>query len=342
MPSTKHSFRSIVRLSGIALISTAALAGCSSVQSAAPSGKSAEPVTMQLCDGSKVTFDNTPDKIATGNTSALELLIRLGAADKVVGTAWSAGAKTLPQDVREKAEKVPSLGERAADKEKLLKSGAQVYIDPYESMPMMGITGPTPEDFAAAGMKRVMLRSSACNDTLTGPVTTLDGVKEDIRSLAALVGRKQAGDELVESMKVDPAPAKAEKPKILYLIGARNNDRASTIGNRQIGNAIIELAGGRNAFESVDKAQFAGSWEDVVASDPDAIVLTVTRQATQEAADKAYRALVDQLRNDPRTAAMRAVRDQKFVRAYAEDMTLPGVENAQMVRTLAQEISKLK
>lgn len=342
MQSTRTFFRTGVGAAAIGLALTVALAGCSSVESGPQSSSAAPPAVMELCDGTEVSFDRPVEKIATGNTAALELLIRLGAADKVVGTAWSDGAGALSADVRTQAEKVPSLGARAADKEKLLQSGAQVYIDPYEGMTMMGITGPTAADFQAAGMKRVVLRSSACTASLTAPVTTLDGVMADIRSLAALVGRQQEGEKLVESMRTEPVAADAIRPKVLYLTSARNNDQASTIGNRQIGNAIIELAGGTNIFRAVDKAQFASSWEDVVAGDPDVIVVAVTRQSSRDAVDRSYQALLDQLKSDPRIAGLRAVREGRFVRAYAEDFTLPGVENATVIRSLSQELSKLR
>lgn len=328
---------------GVGLTISALLLGCSPAP--APSQTPASPAamaTVELCDGTPVTFDQAPDKIATGNTAALELLIRLGAGDKVVGTAWSDGAKTLPEDVRSAAEKVPSLGARAADKEKLLQSGAQVYVDPYDGMTMMGVNGPTEQDFEAAGMQRIVLRSSACTATLTTAVTTLDGVKDDIRSLAAVVDRKADGDKLVESMNTDPVPADAKRPKVLYLTAGRSTDQASTIGNRQIGNAVIDLAGGTNVFASVDKPQFPSAWEDVVASDPDIIVAAVTRQSSQKAVDQAHQALIDQLKKDSRTSGMRAVREERFFRAYAEEMTLPGVENAETARSLSRELNKIK
>ena len=52
--------------------------------------------------------------------------------------------------------------------------------------------------------------------------------------------------------------------------------------------------------------------------------------------------MLDQLKSDPRIAGLRAVREGRFVRAYAEDFTLPGVENATVIRSLSQELSKLR
>ncbi|ADG80351.1 Periplasmic binding protein OS=Tsukamurella paurometabola (strain ATCC 8368 / DSM / CCUG 35730/ CIP 100753 / JCM 10117 / KCTC 9821 / NBRC 16120 / NCIMB 702349 / NCTC 13040) OX=521096 GN=Tpau_3773 PE=4 SV=1 [Tsukamurella paurometabola] len=330
-----------------ALIATLAAgsiaAGCSPVESA-PATES-KGAAFTLCDGSTVTIDRTPDAIATGNTAALELLLRLGAGDRVIGTAWSDGAKTLPDDIRDQAARVPSLGARTADKEKLLTSGAQVYVDPYDGMVMMGVPGPSAADFAAAKMQRVVLRSSACAATQDRPVTDLGGVEDDIRSLAALVDRKPDGDRLIATMRttVDGAPkAPSHRPSVLYLTPGRDDAQATTVGNRQIANAIISMAGGRNVFDRTDKAQFAAPWETVVATAPEVIVVAVTRQDTQAKVDAAYEAAVTTLRADPRTAGLTAVRENRFVRAFAEDMSLPGVENATMVSTLSSALNGIR
>lgn len=323
-------------------LAAAAVAACSPVQSAPPRGQGSE---FTLCDGSTVKIDRTPDAIATGNTAALEILLRLGAGSKVVGTAWSDGATTLPADVRAEATRVRSLGARAADKEKLLTSGAQVYVDPYDGMTMMGIPGPSAADFAAAKMQRIVLRSSACAATQERPVTDLAGVEQDISSLAQLVDRRADGDRLIAGMRdtVAKAPRAADRrPSVLYLTPGRDDAQATTVGNRQIANAVITLAGGRNVFDGTGKAQFAAPWETVVSMAPDVIVVAVTRQDSDAKVDAAFDAAVTKLRSDPRTAGLAAVRENRIVRAFAEEMSLPGIENATMVSTLAGALSGIR
>ncbi|WP_415847423.1 ABC transporter substrate-binding protein, partial [Tsukamurella strandjordii] len=198
---------------------------------------------------------------------------------------------------------------------------------------------------AAAKMQRIVLRSSACAATQNKPVTDLGEVEQDIRSLAALVDRRGDGDRLIERMQaaVDGAPkAPNHRPSVLYLTPGRDDAQATSVGNRQIANAVIALAGGRNVFDRTDKAQFAAPWETVVATSPDLIVLAVTRQDSDAKVDAAYEAAVAKLRADPRTAGLTAVRENRIVRAFAEDMSLPGVENATMVTTLANALNGIR
>ncbi|MFE7445170.1 ABC transporter substrate-binding protein, partial [Streptomyces chartreusis] len=153
--------------------------------SAAGKGDSADAVTVTDCAGAETTFASTPKRIVTSNASSLELLLRLGAGDKVVGTGFPPGKGTLPDELDAQARQVKVLSETVIPKEKLLGSGADLYIDTFASMNMGGGMGdaPTEAEFKAAGIQHIFLKSTACAAQSKSPVTDLSAVEEDITSL---------------------------------------------------------------------------------------------------------------------------------------------------------------
>ena len=156
---------------------------------------------MTDCSGNPTAVAGAPSKVVTANLAALELVIRLGRAERVVGTGWAAGAATLPGDIRTAARSVPALSTGGIPKEVLLTSGADAYIDAFGSMQMMGGDAPTDQDYANAGIDHLFLTSSACAATLTGARTDLGAVFADIITLGKVLGATGTANELVSQMK---------------------------------------------------------------------------------------------------------------------------------------------
>lgn len=102
------------------------------------------PVSVTDCMGARTTFSSAPKKIVTSNASSLELLLRLGAGDDVIGTGFPPGKGTLPDDLDAQAQKVKVLSDTVIPKEKLLGSGADLYIDTFANMNMGGGMGDAP------------------------------------------------------------------------------------------------------------------------------------------------------------------------------------------------------
>ncbi len=302
------------------------------------------PVTVADCAGEPTTFDGPPATVVTANLAALELVIRLGRADSVAGTGWASGVSTLPDDVREAAETVPVLSTGGIPKEVLLTTGAQAYIDAFGSMQMMGGDGLSEEEMTAADMRHVVLSSSACAATLQGARTDLDAVYRDIESIGAILDASAPAADLVADMKDTIAevavahPPRDDRPTVFYYSPDHTTQGMTTVGGKQIANAIYELAGARNAFTDDATSMRPVSWEDVIAADPDFIQIAVRNKASAAEQSAAYAAALDTLRSDPRARDLRAVREQRFIDLGAEETTLPGIVNAAAVATIANAV----
>ncbi|MFJ3673496.1 ABC transporter substrate-binding protein [Streptomyces sp. NPDC090106] len=318
---------------------------------AADAGKAASgayPVSVTDCMGAKTTFDSAPKKIVTSNASSLELLLRLGAGEQVIGTGFPPGKGTLPDELDAQAQKVQVLSDTVIPKEKLLGSGADLYIDTFASMNMGGGMGdaPTDEEFKAAGIKHIYLKSTACAATSKSALTDLSGVEADITSLGQVTGTSTKAKELVAAMKskVDAvqkavgSTAQDARPTYFFFDFDAGTKQPMAVCNRQVANAVITLAGARNAFAECDGDYKQVGWEDVISKNPDWIQLGVRNRGSKAANEKAFDEAEAWLKSNSATKGLTAVEKDHFLRIGSEQTTIAGVENATTVETIAKAL----
>ncbi|MGI5336729.1 ABC transporter substrate-binding protein [Streptomyces sp. CA-181903] len=309
------------------------------------SGGKGFPVSVKDCAGAKTTFDGPPKKIVTSNAAALELLLWLGAGDRVAGTGFPPGKGAVPGQFADQAAKVPVLGKTVIPKEKLLGSGADVYIDSFSSMKNMRGAGdaPTPEEFKAAGIKHLYLKSTACASMNKSPRTDLSGIEADIEELGRVTGTSARAAELVADMKkktdgvrdaLKDVPEDKRPSYFLFDFDA-GTKQPMAVCNRQVANAVITQGGGRNVFADCDGDFKPVGWEDVVAKNPDFIQLAVRNRGGDEANRKAFDEAEDFLRSFPATKDLKAVKEGRFLRIGSERTTIAGVRSADTVREIA-------
>ncbi|MGW7041423.1 ABC transporter substrate-binding protein [Streptomyces avermitilis] len=319
--------------------------GAAASDTAGKSVSDGYPVTVTDCTGARTTFSAAPKKIVTSNASSLELLLRLGARDKVIGTGFPPGKGTLPTALDAQAQQVPALGQTVIAKEKLLGSGADLYIDTFASMGSMG-DAPTEAEYKTAGIKHIYLKSTACAATLKSPVTDLSAVEDDITSLGAVTGTSAKAKELVAGMKkkVDAVQeavggtAENKRPTYFFFDYDAGTKQPSVVCNRQIAHAVITLAGARNAFADCDGDYQQVGWEDVISKNPDWIQLGVRNRGSEAANKKAFDEAQKWLESNAATKGMKAVKDGHFLRIGSEQTTIAGVTNADTVEQIAKAL----
>ncbi|MEV4440070.1 ABC transporter substrate-binding protein [Streptomyces sp. NPDC049577] len=337
-------------LASVALSATACGGGGSkeSGDAAAPGGAAGFPVSVTDCTGAKTTFDAAPRRIVTSNAAGLELLMWLGAGDKVAGTGFPPGNGSMPTQYADRAARVPVLGKTVIPKEKLLGSGADLYVDSFSSMKNMGRMGdaPTAEEFRAAGIKHIFLKSTACAAMSKGPRTDLSGVEADIEQLGAVTGTSRRAAELVGGMRKTTGEVRDalkgvpddKRPSYFLFDFDAGTKQPMAVCNRQVANAVITMAGARNVFADCDGDFKPVGWEDVVAKNPDWIQLAVRNRGSEEANRKAFDEAADFLRTFPATQDLAAVKEDRFLRIGSERTTIGGVRSAETVREIAHTL----
>lgn len=339
----------------ISLLCPLLVTGCSGSRDGsggtAGSTKAAEgfPVTVSDCSGGKTTFTEAPDRIVTSNASSLELLLRLGAGSRVIGTGWPPGRGTMPAGLDAQARKVKVLSRTVIPKEKLLGSGADLYINTFGAMKMGGGgmgDAPSEEEFAAAGIRQFQLKSTACATEADRPVTSLAAVEEDITSLGAVTATAGRARALVDDMraKVDAVreavgrvPMRRRPTYFLFDFDG-GTKQPTVVCNQQIANAVITLAGARNIFADCDDDRRQVGWEDVVAKNPDWIQIAVHNRGSASANKKAYNDANTWLRTNAATKELKAVRQGHLLRIGLERSTIAGVANADTVEEIAKDL----
>ncbi|MDT0309002.1 ABC transporter substrate-binding protein [Streptomyces sp. DSM 44917] len=339
---------------GLALALTAALtAACGGGSGSSGSGGAdgeeggGGPVRVAACEGAEIRLPAPASRIVTSDAAALEILLRLGAGDRVIGTGFPPAPGALPADLDARARDVPVLGETLIDRETLLASGADAYVESFVHSSDGGATGrPTDEEFAAAGVTPVPLLATACDPAASERQDNLTLVEEDILRLGTLTGTAERAAELIAEMEQRLAPVRAftagvpqaERPDYFLFDYDAGTRQPMAVCNRQTGHAVITEAGARNVFASCDEAFRPTGWEEVVAADPDWIQLAVRARGSEAEREQAFDEAEEFLRTFAGTRDLAAVREGRFLRIGSEETTLAGVRTAETAREIAEAL----
>ncbi len=131
-----------------------------------------------------------------------------------------------------------------------------------------------------------------------------------------------------------------DKPKVFsYSWEDGQGGQAYAMGNQHLGNAIIQLAGGENIFSDVDAVFGEVGWEDVVAADPDVIVLEVFGKGTQEEFDQVVDEAIAFFTSDPADCKTSPrSREGNFVPIVAQSYYVGSVRNGEAVELIARAL----
>jgi iron complex transport system substrate-binding protein len=281
------------------------------------------PVTVENC-GLVQTFDRPPTRAVTMNQHVTEVLLALGLEGSMAGTAYLDSA--VRADLAGAHAAVPVLAERYPSREQVLAVEPDLVVGGFRSAFGDDAAG-SRESLAEAGIA-TYLTSGYCPDR--DEAQTLDLVIGDITNLGAIFGVPDRAEALVAEIlaPVEATAARLEgvEPVEVFVYDS-GTDQAFTAAGHENTTALLALAVARNVFDDVAAAFTEVSWEDVVARDPDAVV--VLDYGDESAEDK-----VAFLRAHPVASTLRAVQGERFVVVELTDV-VPGIRNGDAVAALA-------
>ncbi|GIG26240.1 putative F420-0 ABC transporter substrate-binding protein [Cellulomonas denverensis] len=310
------------------------LAACAGGDSAAtPSDTtgttSFTPVTVDNC-GTEVTVDAAPERIVTIKSTATELLLSLGLADRMVGTAFADGP--LPEDLADEAADIPVLSDQVPGQEALLAVQPDFVYAGWESN--FSADGAGERDGLQQLGIGTYVSPAACKEPEYMPdPLTFDGLFDEIRETGSLFGATDRAEELVaEQQAVLDAvtPAEDGTTALWYSSGTDTPYVGAGIGAPQM---IMDAAGLTNIFADVHDTWTSAGWEQIVAADPDVIVLVDADWNTAEAK-------IDLLESNPATAQLTAVQQQRYL-TLPFPATEAGVRNVDAVVSLTDQLADL-
>ncbi|MFC4498099.1 MULTISPECIES: ABC transporter substrate-binding protein [Streptomyces] len=291
-------------------------------------------VTLDNC-GQKVTVENPPKRAVSLNQGTTEIMLSLGLADRMAGTAtWTDPvAKGL-----EKAEaKVPRLADNAPSFEKVLDAEPDFVAASFASTFGKGGVA-TRAQFGKLGVPTYLSpadcagkdNSGGGDGVRTGPLT-LDAVYGEIRDLARIFGVEERGERLVAGLRgrVEKATSGLDAKGVTLMYWFANSRSPYLAGCCGAPGIVTGELGARNVFDDTHEEWPQVGWETVADRDPDVLVIgDLIRE--QETAETAARK-IEFLEGDPVTKNMTAVRKKRYVRLSGQAMnptirTVEGIE----------------
>ncbi len=332
----KHRFR--VSAAGTAV--TALLLGaCSSADgdSASPAAVAGYPFTLANC-GRDVTVPAPPKRAVSLNQGTTEVLLSLGVADRLVGTAtWTDPVLPALADANAK---VPRLADNKPALETVLATEPDFVAASFIST--LGPGGVATRDrFSDLGVGTYLAPSDCEGKTTEGSEdgarqtpATLDLVYKEITELARVFDVSGRGETLVGELrdKVTKAqasvPAKTTKTSAMFwFANAESPYLAGCCGAPGI---IANTLGLRNVFDDTKDEWPQINWEVVAARNPDVLVLGDLTRKSQTA--ESGRAKIEFLESNPVTREMDAVKNRRYILVTGAEMnpslrTVYGIEN---------------
>ncbi|MFC5675263.1 ABC transporter substrate-binding protein [Streptomyces incanus] len=310
-------------------------AGDAAADSPEQSAASGYPLTFDNC-GNQVTVESAPERVVSLNQGTTEILLSLGLADRMAGTAtWT---DPVPKGLEKASASVPRLADDTPSFEKVLDTEPDFVTASFVSTLGKGGVA-TREQFEELGVPTYVSPADCAagkdndsgGDGSRSTALTLDTVYGEIRDLARVFDVEERGDELVAELKERVRRATdgldASGASLMYWFA--NSQSPYLAGCCGAPGAITREVGAENAFSDTHDEWPQINWETVADRDPDVIVLgdLTRRSQTAETADAKIRFL----ETNPATRNLAAVKKKRYVLLSGQAMnpsirTVEGIE----------------
>ncbi|MFH5822831.1 putative F420-0 ABC transporter substrate-binding protein [Georgenia sp. AZ-5] len=288
------------------------------------------PLTVSSC-GVEAELTAPPERIVTIKSSATEMVLALGAGDRLVGTAYSDGE--VPRNLADAAADVPVLAEKNPSSEAVLELEPELVYAGWESN--LSAEGAGERTMYSGLGIATYVSPSACKGAAFKPEKlTFDDVFNEITEAGRILGENEAAAALVEEQRAELAavePSEAGLSALWYSSGSETPYVGAGTGAPQM---IMKAVGLHNVAADVADTWTSLSFEAVAERDPDVIVLVDS--AWNTAAHK-----IEALEANPVTAALPAVQQRRYL-TVAFPATEAGVRNVSAVTDLATQLATLE
>uniref|UniRef100_UPI00258FB531 ABC transporter substrate-binding protein n=1 Tax=Comamonas sp. TaxID=34028 RepID=UPI00258FB531 len=191
----------------------------------------------------------------------------------------------------------------------------------------------TPASLNELGIASYVL-SESCIRQVARERVSLEDTFNDLLNLGRIFGIEARAEALVNAQRAQLSDITTalqgvtHKPKVFVFDSG--TDIPVTTGRYAMPQAMIEAAGASNIFDDLSSSWMRGNWEDVIARNPDWIVIVDNDQPTPDGKRQF-------LLSQPELADVTAIREQNFVLMDFSEAT-PGPRNVEATRRLAHAL----
>ncbi|WP_314220394.1 ABC transporter substrate-binding protein [Streptomyces zaehneri] len=324
-------------LAGCGSSGPAGSSGSAGSGSAGRSGAADRPVRLDNC-GRRVVVDSPPRRAVSLNQGTTEIMLSLGLADRMAGTAtWT---DPVAKGLEKANAKVKRLADNAPSFETVLDTEPDFVAASFASTLGKGGVAPR-EQFEKLGVPTYLSPSdcvgkdnSGDGDGVRTEPLTMDAVYGEVRDLAAVFGVRERGEKLVAELRnrVTRATAGLDARGVTLMYWFANSQSPYLAGCCGAPGVVTNELGAKNAFDDTDQEWPQVNWETVADRDPDLLVIgdLTRRQQTAETAAKK----IEFLESNPVTRNMTAVKEKRYVLLSGQAMN-PTVRTVEGIEKLA-------
>jgi iron complex transport system substrate-binding protein len=306
------------------------------------------PLTLQNCGG-EVTFDKAPQRVVSLGQGSTEILLSLGLAEKIVGTAVWVGP-VLPQykaenaKIKRLADNDPSFESVVAEQPDLVAVQFEWHVGPAGSVAkreqFTELKIPTyisPSDCVAKD-------NTVGGDGVRKEMFSVDLVYQEILDLARIFDVNNRGEKLVADLKAREAAAaakvaeaKASGVSVVFWFSSPEVDGDAYVAGKNGAPAyILQTLGASNVVTTEEEWPLV-SWETIAGENPEVIVLGEMQRRRYGADDVAVKQQF--LETDPVTSKLEAVQKKHLVVMDAQSMN-PTIRTIDGIEKLAEGIKQ--
>ena len=323
-----------------ALLAAGLLAGCSSSSSPSASSSASSspaaakfPVTVTSC-GNSVSYDQAPTRAVSNDINTTEDMLALGLESRMVGDFGAIGdgpvGQPIPPQYQAGFAKVRDVDpQNYFTLEELVALHPDFLFAGWNYGLQTG-TNLTPSYLAKFGIKTLVLTESCAWVEHGKNSVSINDTYTDLRNLGEIFGVQTKAATVIAGMQAQVAAVQAKVAglKPIRVFDYDSGEAAPYTGpGLAMPTALISLGGGTNIFASLKQSWTSVSWEQVVAAQPQCII--INDYGTPTAAQKEKF-----LETFAATKDLPAVKNRCFL-PLAYDEVTPGPRNAQAVVAIA-------
>ena len=311
------------RLAAVALVIVAlACSACAAPSSSAadsadapaagtnPDGSTAYPLTITNC-GEEVVFDAAPERVMLLESAPVTILDGLGVLDRVVARAGSfppgyydAGLAARIDDIESLSDDIDASGHLTMSAEVVLAHQPDLAL----GLPQ-GITREALLDGGANTLIHPVYCPSGVGDT------SFDTLYEQVETYGRIFDRNREAADLIDELRdrvaaVEEATTDAPARTAAVLYPSVGGGPLYAYGRASMSQPQLQAAGFDNVFADTPDRVFEVSVEELIARDPDVLILLYQPDHDQTGGLEAdQQAVLDELAGLPGADALQAYRD---------------------------------
>lgn len=327
----------------VTLSTVVVLSACSAESTSSPAAQSspsttstgtAYPLTIDNC-GYEVTFEQAPRRVMTAKSSTTELLLALGLGDSIVATTYLDGP--IPDWLQEQAqgnEAIASpLAEQLPSAEAVLEVEPEVVYVGWESM--LTTEGIADRDFFEDLGVHTIVAPSACKAPGYQPdPLTWEALFDEITTVGEIFDASEQAAQVVADQRAQLEAVTADDRGLEALWFSSGSDVPFVGGGIGSAQLIMDTVGVSNVGQDIDDTWGSMSWEAIVESNPDVIILVDASWSTADSK-------IEMLESQPAAAQLPAVKNKQYL-VIDFPPTEAGVRTVSAAADLSRQLSSLE